>query len=99
MHRRQCRYLFTRQNLHWVKNSIVAQESYLCSGTHEFESGKFGLITKPIVIKENVFVGARAFILPRITLGKNSIIGACSLVTKSVDPGKKVAGNPPKSLA
>lgn len=81
------------------KNSIVAQESYLCSGTHEFESGKFDLITKPIVIEENVFVGARAFIMPGITLGKDSIIGACSVVTKSVDPGKKVAGNPAKRIA
>ena len=72
---------------------------FVCVPTPMKKSGKFDLITKPIAIEENVFIGARAFIMPGITLGKDSIIGACSVVTKSVDPGKKVAGNPAKSLA
>ena len=91
--------LYSLDRISIGKNSIVAQESYLCAGTHEFESGNFDLITKPIFVDENVFVGARAFILPGITLGKGAIIGACSVVTKDVKGGERVAGNPARNLS
>lgn len=91
--------LYSLDRISIGENSIVAQESYLCAGTHEFESGNFDLITKPIFVDENVFVGARAFILPGITLGKGAIIGACSVVTKDVKSGERVAGNPARNLS
>ena len=91
--------LYSLDRISIGKNSIIAQESYLCTGTHEFESGNFHLITKPIFVDENVFVGARAFVLPGIILGKDTIIGACSVVTKDVNDGERVAGNPAKNLS
>ena len=90
--------LYSLDRISIGKNTIIAQECYLCTGTHEFESGNFDLITKPICIDENVFVGARAFVLPGISIGKGSIVGACSVVTKDVRDGERVAGNPAKKL-
>ena len=48
----------------------------------------------PVKIEDNAFVGARSMILKGITIGKNSIIGAGSVVTKSVPENEIWAGNP-----
>lgn len=53
---------------------------------------------KPIHIKENAWLGAGAIILPGITIGKNSIVGAGSVVTKDVPDNTIVVGNPARVL-
>lgn len=50
------------------------------------------------VIGNNVFIGANSTILPGIIVGDNAIIGAGSIVTKNVESGSKVKGNPAKSF-
>ena len=52
------------------------------------------LVTARIRIGEDAFVGARAFVLPGITIGARSVIGACSVVTKDVPDDVVAAGNP-----
>ena len=47
-----------------------------------------------IVIRDNCFIGARSIILPGVTIGPNSIVGAGSVVTKDVLPNMVYAGNP-----
>ena len=48
----------------------------------------------PIQIEENVFVGTGCFVLKGVTIGANSIIGAGSVVTKSIPANVIAAGNP-----
>lgn len=55
-------------------------------------------IDKPIVIKDNVFIGAHAIILKGVTIGENSIIGAGAVVTKSIPANQIWAGNPAKFI-
>ncbi len=47
-----------------------------------------------VIIKDNVYIGNNTLILPGVTIGNDVIIGAGSVVTKSVPDGKIVAGNP-----
>lgn len=47
-----------------------------------------------IEIRDNCQIGMRATILPGVVIGPNSIVGACSVVTKDVPPDTVVAGNP-----
>ena len=57
------------------------------------------LYTKgPVVIQDNVWIGEQVVILPGVTIGKNSIVGAGSVVTKSVPDNCVVAGNPSKVI-
>lgn len=48
----------------------------------------------PVVIGRNVWIASRAIILAGVEIGDNSIVGAGSVVTKSVPPDVVVAGNP-----
>jgi maltose O-acetyltransferase len=49
---------------------------------------------RPIVIGQNVWIGAGALILPGVTIGDDVIIGAGSIVTRDVKSGETVKGNP-----
>lgn len=80
------------------KGATIAQEAYLCTGTHDFEASSFQLITKKITIGKNVFVGARAMILPGVTVHTNAVVGAMALVSKDVNENEIVAGNPAKKI-
>ena len=76
----------------------VAQEVYLCTGTHDFHDAALPLITAPIIIGDNSFIGARAVVLAGVKIGAHSIVGACSVVTKDVPENVTVAGNPARVL-
>ncbi len=55
-------------------------------------------IAHPVTIGKNVWIGGAAVILPGITIGDRAIIGAGSVVTKSVAADKTVAGNPARPI-
>jgi acetyltransferase-like isoleucine patch superfamily enzyme len=52
----------------------------------------------PVVIGNNVFIGAYSIILKGVTIGDNAVIGAGSVVTKSVPENQIWAGNPAKFI-
>lgn len=51
-----------------------------------------------MVIEENAFIGAHSILLKGVRIGRNSIIGAGSVVTKSVPPNQIWGGNPAKYI-
>lgn len=51
------------------------------------------------IIKQGAQIGARVVILPGVTIGKNSIIGAGSVVTKDIPDNSVAYGNPAKVVA
>ena len=78
--------------------STVAQEAYLCTGTHDFSRSSLNLRTAKITIGPDAFVSARAFILPGVVVGQGAIVGACAVVTRDVAPAMIVAGNPAREI-
>jgi maltose O-acetyltransferase len=50
--------------------------------------------TKPVTIKDNVWIGAGVIIVPGVTIGENSVIGAGSVVTRDIPCNVVAAGNP-----
>jgi putative colanic acid biosynthesis acetyltransferase WcaF len=78
--------------------ATIAQEAYLSTGSHDFSQAGMPLVTAKITVGEDAFVGARAFVLPGVTIGARSVIGACSVVTHDVPENVIAAGNPCKVL-
>ncbi|MFZ1397678.1 MAG: acyltransferase [Candidatus Promineifilaceae bacterium] len=54
--------------------------------------------SRPIILEENVFLGARVIVLGGVTIGRDSVIGAGSVVTRDIPPGVIAAGNPAKVI-
>lgn len=52
----------------------------------------------PVIIEDNVWIGEGVAILPNVTIGKNSIIGANAVVTKSFPENSLIGGNPAKLI-
>src|SRR3954470_12485386 len=78
--------------------ATVAQEVYLSTGSHDFSQPTMPLVTAKIIIGEDAFIGARAFIMPGISIGARSVIGAGSIVTRDVSADVTAAGNPCRVL-
>lgn len=53
---------------------------------------------KEVLIMDNVFIGAHCTILKGVVIGENSVVGAGSVVSKSIPPNEIWAGNPAKFL-
>ena len=102
LHHRACLgekvYAYSLGEIEIKEGVTVAQQAYLCTGTHDFNSPNMQLMTQKITIGENAFIGVRAMILPGVTVGKNAVIGAMSVVTKDVGSKDIVAGNPARKI-
>lgn len=103
MHHRAClgdranAYSLGKIEIH--EGATVAQEAYLCTGTHDFADPALPLRTGKITVGAHAFIGARAFVLPGVRVGERAIVGACSVVTRDVPEGVTVAGNPARQSA
>ncbi|MGI6053004.1 MAG: acyltransferase [Bilifractor sp.] len=56
------------------------------------------IVSRPITIKENAWIGFNASIMKGVTIGKGAVVGAGSVVTKDVPDFAVVAGNPAKII-
>lgn len=61
---------------------------------HDIDSPDYDTVKAGVVIHDNVVIGSWALIMPGVTLGEGAVVGAGSVVTKSVEPFTMVAGNP-----
>jgi len=79
-------------------HTTISQKVYLCASSHDITKSNNPLITAPIIIKDQAWVAAGAFISMGITVGQGAVVGACACVFKDVDPWTVVGGNPAKFL-
>ncbi len=80
------------------EGAVIAQEAYLCTGSHRFDEPGLPLTVEKITIGARAFIGARVFILPGVTIGHGAIVGAGAVVSRDVDAHSINAGNPCKRI-
>lgn len=81
----------------------LAQGITVTALNHNFENmdlriDEQGVSTKPVVIGDDVWIGANAVILPGITIGEHCVIAAGAVVTKDVPAHSLAAGVPAKVI-
>jgi len=81
------------------ENCLISQSVSIRDTDHNFSDVETpivdqGIITSPIIIKDNVWIGYGAVIIKGVTIGEGSIIAANAVVTKDVEPYSIVAGVP-----
>lgn len=84
-------------------NTFVAPSCFITDTNHHYENPVIpvrlqGCEYKPVSIGDDVWIGAHAVILPGITIGNGSVVGANSTVTKDIPPGVVVAGSPARVI-
>lgn len=67
------------------------------SNYHEIDEGA-GVKRAPVVIGRNVWIGINAILMPGVSIGDHSVVGANAVVTQSVPPRSLVAGNPARVI-
>jgi len=75
-----------------------ASEVMIYNSQHDINSDDFHAVSAPVIVKDYVFIGPRAIILPGVTVGKGSVVAAGAVVTKDVADFTIVAGVPAKVI-
>lgn len=78
-------------------DALIAANVQLISNNHDLED-RMIITCKPVHICRRAWIGAGATILPGVTVGENSVVGAGSVVTHDVAPNTIVAGNPARVI-
>ena len=94
---RRC-YLDGRGGLAIGDDVSISPECYIITLTHDVNDPCFIAVAKPVAIHSRVWIGARAIVLPGVTLGEGCVVGAGAVVTKDVQPYSVVAGNPAREI-
>ena len=81
------------------KGAFIGPHCVLATEYHpEDPARRHSLLTKPITIGRNAWLGADVKVLAGVTIGENAIVAAGSVVTKDVPPDMVVAGSPAKVI-
>ena len=78
--------------------ATVSQYSYLCAASHDIDSLDMALTTAPIIVEDDVWIAADAFVGPGVRVGEGAVVGARASVFKDVPPWKVVGGNPAQEI-
>jgi putative colanic acid biosynthesis acetyltransferase WcaF len=76
----------------------ISHRAHLCAGTHDYSQADLPLLKPPIVVEDQAWICADAFVGPGVAVGRGAIVGARAVVTKNVEPWTIVAGNPAKAI-
>lgn len=75
----------------------IAPQVTILTVNHDFKHREI-VKCSPVHIKRNAWIGARAIILPGVTVGENAIVGSGAVVTKDVPDNVIVVGNPARII-
>ncbi|MEC4726567.1 acyltransferase [Shewanella sp. D64] len=83
---------------------LIGSGVHIYTANHEFSDPQQPIFSQghkpiqPVIISTGAWIGANAIILPGVTVGQNSVVGAGSVVTKDVPPFTVVAGQPARII-
>ena len=72
----------------------LSQQVFLCAGGHDYRDETFCYRNAPIVISDGVWLQARVFVCPGVSVGEESVVTTCSVVTKSLPANMICKGSP-----
>lgn len=84
--------------VHIGKFATVSQGAFLCTASHDITSPDNDLITAPISVGDQAWVGAGAFVGMGVAVSEGAVVGARACVFKDVAPWTVVGGNPAKFI-
>ena len=75
-------------------NTVISQRSYICTGSHHYNSENFEIYSKKISIGNKCWLAADVYVAPSVIIGDFTVVGARSSVFKDLPSNKVCKGNP-----
>ena len=79
-------------------HSTISQGTLLCTASHDITDSHHRLVTAPIVVEDQVWIGARAYIGMGVVVRQGAVVGATASVYKTVEPWTVGGGNPARFI-
>jgi len=79
-------------------NACISQRAMLCGGNHDYGLPEMPYRNGPITICDGAWIGAGSFVGPNVTVGVDTIVSACTVVTKNLESNAIYKGNPAKYI-
>ncbi len=80
------------------ENVCINDGVEILTASHDVSDPNWKEVKAKIIIEDYVWIGTGAMILPGVTIGRGAVIGARAVVSKSINPGAVVVGNPAKVI-
>jgi putative colanic acid biosynthesis acetyltransferase WcaF len=87
-------WLLNLERLAIGSHVCISQRAFLCTGSHDFKSTTFDLITRPIQIEDGAWIGAGAWVGPGVTVHSHAVLTAGSVAAKDLATDGIYRGNP-----
>lgn len=80
------------------EHAVVSQGTHLCAGDHDHADASFPIRARDIVVGDQAWIAADAFVAPGVTIGVGAVIGARSAVFRDMPEGMVCVGHPCRPL-
>jgi len=79
---------------------MIGAHTSITSLTHDYNEDvmRFTVVSRPVIIGDDVWIGSNCVVLPGLSIGDGSVLGAGSVVTKDVEPFSIVSGVPARVI-
>jgi acetyltransferase-like isoleucine patch superfamily enzyme len=100
----RCSQINAWQDVHIGQNVLIADRAYISDSSHNYGDLDIPIglqgdsFIGPVKLSDGCWIGIGAVILPGVTIGRNAVVAANSVVTRSVPDGAVVGGIPAKII-
>ena len=75
-------------------NACISQQVFLCAASHDYRDPAFSYRNAPILIGHGVWLQARVFVCPGVSVGDETVVTACSCVKHDLPANRLCTGSP-----
>jgi putative colanic acid biosynthesis acetyltransferase WcaF len=91
-------YIYNQDIVKVEARALISQGAYICTGSHDFNTKLFKLITRPIIIGEHAWIASEAFVGPGVQVGEGAVLAARGVALKDLEPWGVYMGNPASKI-
>ncbi|MES2699607.1 MAG: putative colanic acid biosynthesis acetyltransferase [Pseudomonadota bacterium] len=85
-------------HIHLGEGAVVSQRAFLCTAQRDVDRPGNPLMVAPIVLSDQAWVAAEAYVAAGVTLGEGAVAAARTVVTRDIQSWQVVAGNPARVI-
>ena len=90
----ECVEIYNFEPIKIGSHVCLSQQVFLCAADHDFRDSRFSYRNRPISINDGVWLQARVFVCPGVSIGQETVVTACSMVKGNLPENQVCSGSP-----